>query len=113
LEIDQHPNQRSQTGSGYRGVFTNVPSLFQTASAVSEVYLQLQGSPAASVDRLAPSMAADSSRSWVLFAGGVIIGSATAAGAAYALTSHMLSKQQQQQFREQHAVQQVSHGGGR
>jgi hypothetical protein len=42
-------------------------------------------------------MSADSSRSWLLFAGGVIIGSATAAGAAYALTSHLLTTSQKQQ----------------
>jgi hypothetical protein len=50
-------------------------------------------------------MAADSNRHWLLFAGGVIIGSATAAGAAYALTSALISKQQQQQ--QQYTDQQI------
>jgi hypothetical protein len=39
----------------------------------------------------------DSSRSsWYLFAGGIVLGSAAAAGAAYAITAYYISKEQQQ-----------------
>jgi hypothetical protein len=58
-------------------------------------------------------MAADSNRHWLLFAGGVILGSATAAGAAYALTSALISKQQQQQQYTDQQIQQVSQGRNR
>lgn len=54
-------------------------------------------------------MAADGSRSWVLFASGVLLGSAAAAGTAYALTSYYINKQQEEQlYDKNYPVQQVS-----